>query len=615
MKSKIVAFAFLTATSMAALAAGSAEDVLKANKAATGGQAWDDKAAVKIENTLVAMGLNGTATTLADTKTGRSVSDYKLGPTSGANGFDGQTPWQRDTSGTITEQKGGDTLVLAINDAYRTANKWWQPGFGGATVESKGEISDPTGRYDLLVVTPKGGKSFEAYFDTKSHLLSKVVELQGAQKVTTLLSDYTNEGGVKLAHKIVVDQGVGEKYLQTVRMTKVSFLAPQPDNAYAAPKVTVSDFTIADGKAETTVPVQIINNHIFGEATVNGKGPYTFIFDTGGHNILTPEVAKALGIKSEGALPGQGAGEGVMEGGFASGVEMGVGKASVKNQTVIIFPLEKLGAIEGLPLPGMVGYETFRRFVTRIDYAKGTLTLFDPAKFDPKDAGTPVKFEFNDHIPEVRGTFNGIPAKFDIDTGSRADVTITRGFAEANKLREVYKKGVSTVTGWGVGGPSTGFVAKANDMTLGDVHVGPVVFDINDQEKGAFAGADFSGNVGGGILKRFTVTFDYNNKVMYLKPRADKIEDLGTYDRAGMWINVGTGGYTVVAVTKNAPAEEAGLKKDDLIVAFNGKPTTDLKLSDVRKHLRGDKPGSVITLKVKRRDTLLDMKVTLRDLI
>ncbi len=615
MRKMIAAFAFLTATSMAALAAGSVDDVLKANKAASGGSAWDAKAAASIDGDYNGQGMTGTTHSLNDLKDGRSANEFKVGPAVGGNGFDGSTPWMRDTSGTITEQKGGDAVVVAVNDAYRTANKWWLPDHGGAAIESKGEITDSGGHYDVLSVTPKAGKPFEAWFDTKTHYLAKTVEMQGSQNVITLLSDYRPEAGVVLPHKIVIDTGVGDKYLQTIRITKVAFLPTQPPSAFAVPKIAIGDFSIAGGASETTVPVQIVNNHIYGEAKVNGQGPFTFIFDTGGHNIITPPVTKQLGLKVEGSLPGSGAGEGTMEGGFVNGVQFDVGKASVKNQLAIVFPLDRLGEIEGVPLPGMVGYETFRRFVTRIDYGAGTLTLIDPAKFDPKDAGTPVKFEFNEHVPEVLGTFEGIPAKFDIDTGSRSEITVTKPFAEKNSLRASHPKGVDAVEGWGVGGPSTGYVMRASELTLGTVKVGPVVVSLSDQAKGAFSGSDFSGNVGGGVLKRFTVTFDYNNKIMYLKPRSGPISDTGTYDRAGLWINIGGGGFKIVSLTKGAPAEQAGLKKDDVIVAVDGAPVGSLNLGDLRKRLRNDAPGTVVTFKVNRGGAFQDIKVTLRDLI
>ncbi|GAA0562663.1 aspartyl protease family protein [Rhizomicrobium electricum] len=615
MRKTIAAFAAITATSVAALAAGSADDVLKANWAATGGSAWATKTAVSIDSDYAGQGLTGITHSVSDLKTGRTVSTFKVGPAEGANGFDGKTPWARDTSGTITEQEGGDALVLAVNDAYRNANLWWKPDHGGAAIESKGEVTNAEGRFDVLVVTPKGGKPFEAWFDTGTHYLSKIVEKAGAQTVATTLAEYRDEDGVKLPHKIQVDTGVGAAYLQTMKVTKVTFLGAQPDSTFAMPKIVVTDFAIAGGAASTTIPVQIVNNHIYGAAKVNGKGPFVFIFDTGGRNIITPPLAKELGLKIEGKLPGSGAGEGVMEGGFVHGLDFAVGDATVKNQLAIVFPLDKLGDIEGIPMPGMVGYETFRRFVTRVDYGAGTLTLIDPAKFDPKDAGTPVKFVFNDHVPEVMGTIEGIPAKFDIDTGARSELTITKPFAETNKLRDSHPKGVVAVDGWGVGGPSTGYVTRIKDMTIGDVKIGPVVGSLANQDKGAFAGSDYSANVGGGVLKRFVVTFDYNNRLMYLKPRPSPVDDTNTYDRAGLWLNVDGTAFKIVSVTKTAPAAEAGLVEGDIVTAVDGKPAASVKLAELRKTLRTAKPGTVVTFTVTRGGKPKNVKVTLRDLI
>lgn len=615
MRKTIAAFAALAGLSAFAFAAPSPGGVLAANKTATGGNAWNGKVVISIDGDYSGQGLTGTTHTISDLKDGRSVSTFKVGPATGASGFDGVTPWQKDTSGTVTQQTGGDAVVLAVNDAYRAANKWWRPGFGGAKVESLGEKTDSSGRYDVLSVTPKGGKRFAAWFDANSHLLAKIVEQQGSQTVTTMTSDYRPVDGVMIPYKIVVDRGLGEKYFDTIKVTKVAFLPAQPDSIYEAPKVTVTDFSIAGGAAETTVPIKLINNHIYGEVKVNGQGPFTFIFDTGGHNILTPPIAKQLGLKVEGDLPTTGAGEGVMQGGFTNGVTLDVGNATVKNQLMVVFPLDTLSNIEGVPMPGMVGYETFRRFVTRIDYGAHTLTLIDPKKFDPKDAGTPVKFVFNGHIPEIRGTIEGITAKFDIDTGARTELTITKPFAAQHKLRASHPKGVDAVDGWGVGGPSTGYVTRVKDLTLGKVDVGPVVASLANQDKGAFAGGDYSANVGGGVLKRFVVTFDYDNQVMYLKKLPGPVADTDTFDRAGMWINKAGNGFAVVSLVKDAPAQQAGLKKGDIIIAVNGTAAGNIPLYELRKRLRNDPAGTVVTFKVMRNDKSHTFKVKLRDLI
>jgi S1-C subfamily serine protease len=174
---------------------------------------------------------------------------------------------------------------------------------------------------------------------------------------------------------------------------------------------------------------------------------------------------------------------------------------------------------------------------------------------------------------------------------------------------------VDAVDGWGVGGPSTGYVTRGKSMTLGSVAVDNIVVTMANQIKGAFAGSDYSGNIGGGILKRFVVTFDYGNQTMYLKPLPGPVADTGTFDRSGMWINVGDGGFKIVDVTKGGPAEAAGLKAGNVVTEVDGKPAADTHLYDLRLRLRNEKPGTVVNLRVKDGSTVKNVKVTLRDQI
>jgi carboxyl-terminal processing protease len=102
---------------------------------------------------------------------------------------------------------------------------------------------------------------------------------------------------------------------------------------------------------------------------------------------------------------------------------------------------------------------------------------------------------------------------------------------------------------------------------------------------------------------------------MYLKPRPTPVADTNTYDRAGLWLNVEGNGFKIASVTKGAPAEEAGLVKDDIITAVDGKPAAAVKLPDLRKMLRTAKPGTVVTFTVTRGGAPKDIKVSLRDLI
>jgi hypothetical protein len=66
------------------------------------------------------------------------------------------------------------------------------------------------------------------------------------------------------------------------------------------------DFAITGGKTSTTVPFDLINNHIYVQAQLNGKGPFRVLCDTGGANIVTPHGRQGVGSEIGGGAPGTG---------------------------------------------------------------------------------------------------------------------------------------------------------------------------------------------------------------------------------------------------------------------------------------------------------------------
>ena len=562
------------------------------------------------------MGLTGKAVSISDLRSGAYLDTMAAGPMTMVQGFDGEHAWAREPSGTVTVQDGGDGRALAINEAYRRSNAWWRPDLGGAKIVSLGRKQDAAGAaYDVLAVTPAGGKTFEAWFGVADHLLDRLVETQGPKTVVSILSDYREFNGAKLAGKIIVDSGDGAKNLQTLTLVSARFGDAPPAAAFAVPKTETADSSIGGGAARTVMPFTLLNNHVYGQAMIDGKGPYRVIFDTGGLNLVTPTLAKALGLPVKGQFAGSGAGEGTMEVGFTKVAELKVADATLHDQSFYVLPLDAMSKVEGVEEQGMIGYETFRRFVTRFDYGARTVTLIDPKHFDPTDAGTPIHFDFADHNPEIAGSFEGIPGKFRIDTGARDDLTVNKPFVARNDLRAKHPKGVDAVDGWGIGGASRGYITRAGEFRLGPIAVHNVVASFATQDKGAFAGDDYQGNIGAGILKRFVVTFDYEHQIVYLKPLAGPVEDAGTFDRAGMWFNAAPDGFEVVDVTKGSPAEAAGIKAGDHIVTIDGKPAGETAVYDLRKRLRNAAPGTVTRLSLVRAGKTQTVAVTLRDQI
>ncbi|HWM70677.1 MAG TPA: hypothetical protein VNO35_29175 [Steroidobacteraceae bacterium] len=230
--------------------------ILDAYKAATGGSAWDDKVTLETQFTTAGYGLSGTGHSVGDLRTGRFVSEYTLGPTSSEEGFDGANRWLREMSGTVTLQQGGDGRELATNDSYRIGEKWWQPDRGGAQISSGGEKRCGDANCEVLNITPKNGKAFEAWFDRTKGLLVKTVEPRQPLAVTTTMSDYRRVDGIMLPFRITVDTGLGKEYLRTLSLTAARFAGTRPDSVYAPPKVALTDFSIAGGAPETAIPFQ-----------------------------------------------------------------------------------------------------------------------------------------------------------------------------------------------------------------------------------------------------------------------------------------------------------------------------------------------------------------------
>ena len=582
-------------------------------RAVLGDDATDETAAtLVVRRAYAGQGLTGEFETTSDLAAGLFVERYQTGPTGGANAFDGKTAWMQDPSGAVTPQGGGDRPAVAVNQAFRNADLWWRADAGGAHVESLG--TDPDGR--RLKVTPRGGKPFEAWFDCATAQLVRVRETQGFMTFDFRYADYVQQVGRALPKIATIDDGGGEASLQTLTLLSATRTAARPATAYTLPKGAPRDWTLpAEGRI--TVPFRLANNHIFVDIMVDGKGPFPFLVDTGGHDILTSPTVAALDLKSQGAMTSGGAGETRSTSGYVRVGRLDLAGMTLRDQTMLKLDFSPV-PVEGFQVGGMLGFEVFRRFVTVIDYERNELTLIDPARFTAADrakAGVAVPFVFYDHMPQVAGRLDDLPARHNIDTGSRGEVTLARPFVERTNLRAAHPEGVTAVDGWGVGGPSRSYVIRAKSLSLGEVTIDRPVAGLATQGKGVFTDENFDGNIGSGLLKRFVVTFDYDHQVMYLRRIATPPADAGTFDRCGCWLNLGDDGFEIKDIAPGGPAQAAGLKVGDVVTAIDGAPVEGLPLTDARAAMRVAPTDRPIRIGYRRAGAAAEAWLTPRDQI
>ena len=525
-------------------------------------------------------GLEGTVSSTIDFDDGRYIEDTHAGPNKDTEGFDGRRAWMRDISGVTSPQEGGDKPLLARNAAYRNANLWWTPGRGGAAIEVVG--------CERLRITPRGGKPFDATFDPVTHMLKSFREQQSfGLHTSTEYSAYEKHKGHLIPTRISVVTNDDPASRETLTLSSVHFGNSPLDTAFSMPTSVAKNWTLPSS-GRVTVPIRLINNHVVTDVRINGQGPFPFIVDTGGHDIVTPATVKKLGLVSKGNSPSFGAGDKAGSNGYAHVATLDAGGAVLHNQTVITLDFSPW-EVEGVHLGGMLGVEFIERFVVRINYGAKTMTLIDPRRFggaERQASGTAVPFVFYDHMPQVSGLCDGRATRLDIDTGSRAEVTMTTPFVKRAELRKSYPDVVAITDGWGVGGPSHSYVVRMGSLTLGSVVVPNVIAGFSLAKVGAFADSGSDGNVGSGLLKRFAVTFDYSRKTLYLKRLANPDADTGRFDRVGMWVNLSTNGLRVADVAPGGPAAEAGLKVGDTISGMDSRTVAGRELSDIRRDLK-----------------------------
>ena len=585
-----------------ALHAEDAASVLARSKAASGGAAWDGARSWHGDGTLSAGGLSGEYHVTVDLLGGRSVDTYKLGAIDGADGYDGKFAWARDPGGEVAALDTPDAIRRARSQAWLDAHAYWFPQRISSTlgkVENK-EIDGK--RYAVLSATPHDGDPVTLWFANDNAELVRIVQRQGQDTATTLLDDYRDANGVRLPFHVVTDMtdGAGRtdpRRRVELRFERAALNVAIADADFAMPQMTATA-QIDDPSGSTTIPFDLVNNHIYVDGRLDGKAA-RFLVDTGGSNLLTPAAAKKFGIAGEGKLAAGGVGEQRVDLALAHAHEVRVGGAVLAQPVFYILDLGQLPEVEGVQCDGLVGYEMFRRFGVQIDYANRKLVLSTPEKFVPPAGASAVPFTLDDRIPIVTGALDGTPIRMSVDTGSRSSLTLHAPFVREHKLIERYHAAAEAVLGWGVGGPSRERPARFGTLKLGDLDVVGIAGELFTGDKGSFANPELGGNLGGGALRRFTVAFDYTNRKMYLSPNA-AFAQADTFDRSGLWL-LGAGDTLKIAdVAPDSAAARAGLKAEDRIVSIGGERIDQRSLADWRQRLREMPVGSKVALEFQR---------------
>jgi hypothetical protein len=587
--------------------------ILQDSKLASGGSAWDSVTSLKTTGTLRLGGMSGGFVSYQDLVRAKFRNDFAVGPITQSSGFDGKIGWTLDSNGNIAPHDSPSERRSDRTQAYLAARDYWFPRRWPASAVSAGTAVRGGVRYERVTVTPKGGVAFQMWIDATTRRISRIIVGGRFNKEVTSYSDYRDLHGLSLPFHISLGARPAD-HGQTIIVSQVVVNGAVAADLYQMPPQHLADYSFVSNARSATIPLQFIGNHIYFPVEINGH-EFQFGLDTGGMNIISPAAATAIGVPSEGSAQATGVGAKRVAVSFAKIRAVGLAsKLIIRNQLFVVVPLSGISAVEGTTLDGVLGYELFKRFIIRIDYATHRLQILQPTDFEARSAGTAVPFTYDGRMPQVAGSLDGLPGRFDIDTGSRDTLSINSPFVKAHRLLALYNPTARTVIGWGAGGAAYGRLARARKFRVGDLTVRCPVVELSTQADGTDAERSVAGVIGNGILGRFTVTFDYAKQLVYLRPNSNYGRPFG-YDRAGMWVNRQDGGFVVESVLSGGPAQRAGLREGDLITSVDGQQTAKMQLADFRQLLVRSRVGTRVDLGVVRAGRMLPISIVLRNLI
>lgn len=430
---------------------------------------------------------------------------------------------------------------------------------------------------------------------------------------------------------------------------------------YILPIWAQEGFQYTGKKNKLRFPFQFINNLVFIPIKVNGA-ELTFLLDTGVEETILfgLEETKEVNFKNAQRIKLSGLGnKDFFEGLRSTGNVLETkGLKSENHLLYIILDSEfNLSSFIGIPVNGIVGYSFFRNNVVEINYEKRKIVVYknnqkNLKKIEKRFVKVPIVIEKAKPYVMTFAMLKSkqVPMKLLIDNGNSDAFWL---FQNASRGIEIPEKNFADYLGQGLSGDVEGKRAKVPEFLISDFKFkNPIVsFPDSLSIKNITMVQDRAGSVGGEILRRFSVIFDYSGGAIYL--RKNKAYNAPfTYNKSGLelrhagmqWVNEKVSlktvpllrgtiysdaeesksdfkyeyklrpVYEISNIRKKSAALQSGLQVGDVVVSVNNNPAHKYTLQEINSFLKeGD--DDWIELEVERDKEKFKVRFQLVDLL
>lgn len=376
------------------------------------------------------------------------------------------------------------------------------------------------------------------------------------------------------------------------------------------------------GKKKIHLKFERINNLIILPVMLNDTFELRFIVDTGvRHTIITKKTyLDSLTVRYGRSFKLTGADkESSVTAKLVHNLNFKMQGLEATRQTVLVLD-EDYFALDnslGKPIDGILGMDMFMRYTVKIDYENSCMTLIDPDRFRPLKSYESIDIEINQGKPYMNVMTiqdNGMlmENKVLIDCGASVSMMLDVNSDENISLPQ---KHIYGTFGQVLGGNLEAYIGRVPMLKFGDNNFKNVVTNFQTPFW-IDTTTNNHGLIGGGILSRFDVIFDFPHRKMYLR-RNEGYYAPFVQDRSGLHIELQGNSFNqflIADVIHGSPADVAGILTGDLILRCNGRPFNRLSLSDLTSTLQS-KPETLVRLTLLRNNQEVDVKFRLKDLI
>lgn len=372
-------------------------------------------------------------------------------------------------------------------------------------------------------------------------------------------------------------------------------------------------FSLAEGQKRVEIPIEVHNNLVVVPIVLNGQLPLKFILDTGVRTAILTEKTFSdilnLSYSRKYTISGPG-GQKVVDAFVTNNVSLDLPGVHGDGHALLVLETDylELRNYLGTDVHGILGYELFSRFIVQIDYQNKRLILTTPEYFRKRARFRSLPITIEDTKPYLRATLEmndstQINAKLLIDSGASHGLVLEPSSDSKITIPGLH---IKSIIGRGIGGVISGQIGRINAVDLGDFKIPEVVCNFPDPNSymdtlKASRMIFRHGSIGGEILSRFTVVFDFPAEKIHLK-KNHSYKKKFYYNLSGLTLKAKGSSlrrFEISDVRINSTAEKAGLKTGDLILKINGINSGDLDLNTVNGFFNS-KPGKKIVLDIER---------------